>query len=326
MQDFGHGFFMSPETYAELSKASSALGRLEPAHESVPDMFAALRAPRLVLIDVRSNLTGDAAAARAGFAAAHVPGARFLSFEAVFTSPRTAESGRHPWPAASHVREALVAFGVLPEDRLVFVDEGAMTFAARALLCARLAGYPDCAVLEGGLTRWRALGLPTETGLVEGLAEKRERAAAFAPAAGPCVIGLDDVVRNLDERTFKLLDARPHTRWLGEEKSDIALDGAAGRIPGSLNRPASENVDAFGRMKSPERLRLEFETLLAKYKAKPADIVQSCGSGVAACLNVLAMDRAGLLSADEARLYAGSWSEWARHPALPRESGPEADT
>ena len=65
MQDFGHGFFMSPETYAELSKASSALGRLEPAHESVPDMFAALRAPRLVLIDVRSNLTGDAAAARA---------------------------------------------------------------------------------------------------------------------------------------------------------------------------------------------------------------------------------------------------------------------
>ena len=188
MQDFGHGFFMSPETYAELSKASSALGRLEPAHESVPDMFAALRAPRLVLIDVRSNLTGDAAAARASFAAAHVPGARFLSFEAVFTSPRTAESGRHPWPAASHVREALVAFGVLPEDRLVFVDEGAMTFAARALLCARLAGYPDCAVLEGGLTRWRALGLPTETGLVEALAEKHGRRLLRRPR-GPASSG-----------------------------------------------------------------------------------------------------------------------------------------
>ena len=47
-------------------------------------------------------------------------------------------------------------------------------------------------------------------------------------------------------------------------------------------------------------------------------IVHTCGSGVAACHNLLAMEIAGLKGA---RLYAGSWSEWIADPARPRESG-----
>ena len=34
-----------------------------------------------------------------------------------------------------------------------------------------------------------------------------------------------------------------------------------------------------------------------------------CGSGVSACVNLLAMARAGL---PVGRLYVGSWSEWSR--------------
>jgi len=47
-------------------------------------------------------------------------------------------------------------------------------------------------------------------------------------------------------------------------------------------------------------------------------IINTCGSGVAACHNLLAMEIAGLKGA---RLYAGSWSEWIADPARPRESG-----
>ncbi|MGD8921440.1 MAG: sulfurtransferase, partial [Gammaproteobacteria bacterium] len=46
------------------------------------------------------------------------------------------------------------------------------------------------------------------------------------------------------------------------------------------------------------------------------------GSGVTACLDLLAMELAGL---EGARLYAGSWSEWIRDPDRPVAGGPRRD-
>jgi len=53
-------------------------------------------------------------------------------------------------------------------------------------------------------------------------------------------------------------------------------------------------------------------------KSKNEEIVHYCGSGVAACHNLLAMEIAGLPGA---RLYAGSWSEWSADPMRPQERG-----
>jgi thiosulfate/3-mercaptopyruvate sulfurtransferase len=47
-------------------------------------------------------------------------------------------------------------------------------------------------------------------------------------------------------------------------------------------------------------------------------VVHSCGSGITACHNLFAMERAGL---GPTRLYPGSWSEWIRDPARPLETG-----
>jgi thiosulfate/3-mercaptopyruvate sulfurtransferase len=47
--------------------------------------------------------------------------------------------------------------------------------------------------------------------------------------------------------------------------------------------------------------------------------VHYCGSGVAACHNLLAMELAGLPGG---RLFAGSWSEWSADPKRPVEKGP----
>lgn len=348
MQDFGHRFFISPEAFAEVSKA------LDASH--LPHM------PRLFFFDVRSNLAGDEVAAKRDFSAGHVPGARFLSFEGFFAGKRTSTNGRHPWPDVTALGRRLRALGLRPNDRLVFTDAGAMNFAARALLCARAAGFSDGAVLEGGFARWRALGLPVETGggpAFEDAAAPDDNAPLLQPSAGLRCLSLDEVKAGVLEplaafRRIVLLDARPRKRWLGDEPADAALDGACGHVPGSINRPAGENLDAFGRMKSPERLRLEFETLFAesgiplealevidapaptaacpgnsskgtgndaKDAKRPLLLVHSCGSGVAACLNILALDRAGLADADKAVLYPGSWSEWARHPELPVARG-----
>jgi len=55
--------------------------------------------------------------------------------------------------------------------------------------------------------------------------------------------------------------------------------------------------------------RRRFLSLELLGDAPAAEAVFYCGSGVSACVNLLAMVRAGL---PEGRLYLGSWSEWSR--------------
>jgi thiosulfate/3-mercaptopyruvate sulfurtransferase len=69
-----------------------------------------------------------------------------------------------------------------------------------------------------------------------------------------------------------------------------------------------------GRFLPPEELRASFE---AAGVASGDEAVAYCGSGVTACVLVLAAEVAGI---GEARLYPGSWSEWSGR-GLPVERG-----
>jgi thiosulfate/3-mercaptopyruvate sulfurtransferase len=95
-----------------------------------------------------------------------------------------------------------------------------------------------------------------------------------------------------------IVDARASERYTGETEP---VDPKAGHIPGAVNKPTSGNLDAEGRFLDPELLR-------ARYSDVEADPVMSCGSGVTACHNALAMVVAGYQMPD---VYIGSFSEWS---------------
>jgi len=103
-----------------------------------------------------------------------------------------------------------------------------------------------------------------------------------------------------------LLDARAPERFRGEIEP---LDKKAGHIPGALNRPYAQNLEN-GVFKSPQQLRTEFAPLIKGRK----NIVLSCGSGVTACHNLLALSHAGIVGAT---LFAPSWSGWVADDANP---------
>jgi thiosulfate/3-mercaptopyruvate sulfurtransferase len=94
------------------------------------------------------------------------------------------------------------------------------------------------------------------------------------------------------------------------------MDPVGGHIPGAANRFFQHNLGSDGRFKPVEQLRSEWQALLGG--REPAEVVHQCGSGVSACVNLLAMEHAGLAGS---RLYPGSWSEWCSDPARPVASG-----
>jgi thiosulfate/3-mercaptopyruvate sulfurtransferase len=109
----------------------------------------------------------------------------------------------------------------------------------------------------------------------------------------------------------KLLDSRTADRYRGENE---VIDPIAGHIPGAISAPYPDNLKSDGTFRSDEELRARFTALLGDTPAKCA--VFYCGSGVTAAQNILALKHAGL---GDAKLYAGSWSEWITNPQRPIE-------
>jgi thiosulfate/3-mercaptopyruvate sulfurtransferase len=237
---------------------------------------------------------------------AHIPGALFASLERDLSAPKTGKNGRHPLPEAKAFGEWLGRSGVKPSDQVVCYDAAHGAMAARLWWMLRWVGHDAVAVLDGGLAKWLAEGRPVT-------AELPSTTAASYPVRVRADMAVDvaAIAKTLRKRT--LLDARAPARYRGEQEP---IDPVAGRIPGALNRFNMDNVRGDGRFKAPEELKREFQQVLGD--RTPAEVVNYCGSGVAACHNLLAMELAGLRGA---KLYAGSWSEWLADPSRPREKG-----
>jgi len=89
-----------------------------------------------------------------------------------------------------------------------------------------------------------------------------------------------------------------------------------GHVPGAVSAPYAENLEPDGRFKPKGQLRRRYLEVLGGVPAERAGCY--CGSGVTAAHDVLAIMHAGL---GEAKLYAGSWSEWITDHTLPVTTG-----
>ena len=272
-------------------------------------LAAALGRDGLAIVDARHALA-DAEAGEAAWREAHLPGAGHAHLDRDLSDHRKpAALGRHPLPDEADFRALLSRLGIGPDTQAVVYDagDGAMA-AARFWWLLRLFGHTRVAVLDGGFARWTALGLPVESGPVAPAATPAHP-GRFDPGA---IVETAEVAGQLGAPDRRLLDARARERFRGEVEP---LDPVAGHIPGARNRPYSDNL-RDGRFLPPETLRAQFLALLDG--VDPSRTVLSCGSGVTACHNLLAMEHAGLQGA---RLYAPSWSGWVSDPGRPVATG-----
>jgi thiosulfate/3-mercaptopyruvate sulfurtransferase len=271
----------------------------------------ALKTTPAVVIDCSADLAKPEAG-RLQFEEQHIAGALFADINTDLATHDTSlavNGGRHPLPTREHFARWLGACGISEHTQVVVYDRQGMNFCGRLWWMLKWCGHEAVAVLDGGLPAWVAAGGAVATGA----------ALPVAPVAFPLrkpLVTLKhtaDVSANLGRPAQTIVDARAPARYKGETEP---FDPVAGHIPGALNRPFNNNLNAQGFMKSPTELRAEFESLLNGRDA--SSVVHHCGSGISAVPNVLAMQIAGL---GATALYAGSWSEWCNTPGLPCAQG-----
>ena len=262
---------------------------------SPESLDARLGSPDLRLVDVRWVL-GSPGAGRIGYEAGHLPGAIFLDLDTDLVAPVGA--GRHPLPSPAGFRDRLESAGIGDPDEVVVYDDLGGWIAARLWWMLDDLGHERVRVLDGGLPGWLAAGFPLTTELPETRARGR--------------LTLRDAWSNVIDRTnleaglgrFTLLDARGGARYRGETEP---IDPVAGHIPTARNAPVEGNVGPDRRLLPASALAEQFAVLGATGPA--GSVVTSCGSGVTACFNSLAMRVAGL---PDPILYPGSYSDWSR--------------
>jgi thiosulfate/3-mercaptopyruvate sulfurtransferase len=270
---------------------------------STTDLALCLQDTGLVVLDVRHDLMQPDAWGETQYRAGHLPGARFVHLDRDLSAPKTGKNGRHPLPSPEVAAATFGRLGIGNATRSSPTTSSQGTYASR--LWWMLLARPDAvAVLDGGFDKWQREGHPVTTEV------PRVQPAAFAIRRVEPTVDADAILASLPTRSLIVVDGRSPERFRGETEP---LDPVAGRIPGAINRPTSQNLTTEFTFKPAPQLRAEFEQLLAG--APVERVVHSCGSGVTACHNLLAMQigvgcqlyrLVGEWCADPSRPVAGS--------------------
>jgi thiosulfate/3-mercaptopyruvate sulfurtransferase len=249
-----------------------------------------------VIIDCRFSLVDTEAGFKA-YRHGHIPNARYAPLDKDLSSSITDQTGRHPLPNFKTLVYKLGNWGIDNNSQVIVYDDVGGAFAGRLWWLLRCLGHDKVAVLDGGYKHWQKLGFPVTTTL------PAVKPSVFRPYPGENT-GLTalEVQNALAQKAICLIDARTPERYRGEQEP---IDPVAGHIPGAINRPFQLNLNENGLFLSAETLHNQFKTLIGN--KNPQQVVHMCGSGVTACVNLLAMEIAGLHGS---KLYPGSWSEW----------------
>ncbi len=252
----------------------------------------------LAVVDCRWYLDGRSG--RDAYESGHIPSAVWADIDVDLAAPASTEGGRHPLPDPIDFASSMSRLGIGDTTRVVAYDDVGGVIAGRLWWMLDVLGH-EAAILDGGIAAWEGP-----------LAD-----APVAPVAAPFAVTpwpTDRIMRKVQladalGSDLTILDARSADRFA----NGGPVDPRPGHVPGASSAPATDNL-ADGRLRS-------VQELAALYEAKGADtgdVVAYCGSGVSACIDLLAMRLAGL---GDGKLFVGSWSAWGADASLPNEVG-----
>lgn len=260
----------------------------------------------LVLFDCRFSLQ-DPDYGRRAYHQEHILGAYHLDLDSHLSGVKGVHGGNHPFADPKDFKNMLESFGVSNHTTIVIYDEGDMNGPARVLIQLLHAGLENAYVLQGGIEAYKEAGGKTQSGEQK---DKPEPGSLSLNVNDQMLVSMADVKERLYKPGTVIIDSRSPNRYLGLEEP---LYPIAGHIPSAKNYYCADTLEG-NFYKDEESLREHFKDL---FDAK--EIILSCGSGVSACVNSLALRQIGL----DHKIYVGGYSDWLSYPENEVKQGKE---
>lgn len=242
-------------------------------------------------------------ASREVYDASHIPGAQFLAPLSDFSLPRVEGALSLELPSAAALDSILESKGISNDSRIVLYSaKQYFSPTSRAFFTLEYMGLAGrISILDGGLEAWQAEGRPA-TAEVPSVS-----AGHFTPHLHPeLVADAGYVAAHLDDQHVRIVDARDTSFYNGRE----TRQGRNGHIPGAASIPFGSIVDSAGRFLSPALLKAIFAAAGVK---DGQEVVTYCHIGQQATFVWFAARYLGY----GAKLYDGSFQDWAKRTELP---------
>jgi thiosulfate/3-mercaptopyruvate sulfurtransferase len=237
-----------------------------------------------------------------------IPGSYQIDLEGTLCN--TESSQIHAFPTEEQFTQEVRRLGITPESLVVLYDNQGIYSAPRAWWILRSMGLEQVFVLDGGLPQWLAEGRETVSSSVQGATAAGNMAGRLDPER---VRDSAYVFQHLDDEQVAVIDARSRARFLAQAP-EPRPGVRGGHIPNSLNLPFTEVLDGY-RFKPVSELGATFKQLAPNlHPGNGQQLVFSCGSGITACIILLAAELAGY---NQLSLYDGSWADWGSDESLP---------
>ncbi len=262
------------------------------------ELAAKLGDSRLRIVDIREDTVGG----KPAFELGHIAGAQ----HAPYSKWRGPAQSPGRLPALDSLTTLIQQLGIDRTTPVVVVYEGKDSTdfgsAARVYWTLKTAGVTTLSVLNGGMTAWRAAGLPLSTEAAETSALTP---TSFQFTLDPRLIATRaEVAQVVGNGSARLLDARPSTYFAGEERH------AAAKTPGTIVGAKNVSHDVWF---SKDGKLLPDDDI--KRVAQRAGIVTDqptisfCNTGHWAATNWFVLSE--LLGQDNVKLYPESVVEWS---------------
>ncbi|WP_165314044.1 sulfurtransferase [Vibrio ziniensis] len=191
-------------------------------------------------------------------------------------------------------------------DSIIIVYDNSGTFASpRAWWMFRAFGHSQVYILNGGLTEWKAQGYNVTQEYLANL----EKGDFNGTLQTNYFVDAEYVKAKIEDETSLTVDARSRARFLSQV-AEPRPGLRSGHIPNSCCLPFAELMDGH-KLKTANELAAILKSTLIK---DADEYLFSCGSGVTACIVLLAALVCGY---ENLSVYDGSWTEWGASSELP---------